>query len=243
MMAEEIYQELVRQIILGVLRPRERLVEADLSQRLGVSRTLLREMFQRLEGVGLVTLNPNRGAVVRDFNPKEIEDLYFVRSLLERAVAPLIEEQVTAEDLEQLNALNRQFEDACERQDMAAMIWTNITFHRRMSQVSGNPFLCRLLDISRLQTNQIRYVAWTNRDRVRESRQDHQDMLAALLRHDAAAFEAALFRHVGGGKKDYLEIYSHHYQETPAGPQAGRRRGETASPQQSSVGGVAAGLK
>jgi DNA-binding GntR family transcriptional regulator len=106
---------------------------------------------------------------------------------------------------------------------MASMILTNLAFHRRMSQVSGNPFLCRHLDISRLQTNQIRYIAWANRDRVRESRQDHHEMLDALSRRDAAAFEAALFRHVAGGKKDYQEIYSHHYQEESPEPMAARR--------------------
>lgn len=223
MTADGVYQELERQIILGMLRPRERLVEADLCRRLGISRTLLREMLQRLEGVGLITLTPNRGAVVRDFSSKEIEDLYFVRSLLERAVAPLIVERVTAEDLHELGILNRQFEEACERQNMADMILTNLAFHRRMSQVCGNPFLYRLLDISRLQTNQIRYIAWSRRDRVQDSRRDHQGMLAALAHGDAAAFEAALLRHVAGGKRDYQEIYSHQYQEASSEPKAVRR--------------------
>ncbi len=230
MTALEVYQELERQIILGVLRPRERLVEADLSRKLGVSRTLLREMFQRLEGVGLVALSPNRGAVVRDFSPKEIEDLYFVRSLLERAVAPLIVERVTPQDLRELGALNRRFEDACNRQDMADMIWTNINFHRRLSRVCGNSFLYRLLDVSRLQTNQIRYIAWANRDRVRESRRDHQEMLAALARRDEAAFETALLRHVAGGKKDYHEIYSHHYPAVPEEPPPAQRRPRGGTP-------------
>ncbi len=223
MAADTLYNELERQILLGILRPRERLVEADLCRKLQVSRTLLREVLQRLEGVGLVTLSPNRGAIVRDFSPKDIEDLYFVRSVLERAVARLIVERVTTQDLHELGALNQEFERACERQDMAGMILTNIAFHRRMAQISGNPFLCRHLNISRLQTNQIRYIAWANRDRVRESRQDHQEMLAALFRRDAAAFEAALFRHVAGGKKDYQEIYSHQYPEAPSNSLAVRR--------------------
>src|SRR5512134_1385510 len=130
MNGDQVYAEMERQIILGTLRPRERLVEAELTRKLGVSRTLLREVFRRLEGVGLVALSPNRGAVVRDFSPKEIEDLYFVRSVLERVVASLIVERITSVDLHDLRRLNRQFEAACRRQDMAEMIWTNITFHR-----------------------------------------------------------------------------------------------------------------
>lgn len=203
----QVYAELERQIILGGLRPRERMVEAELTGKLGVSRTLLREVFRRLEGVGLIVLSPNRGAVVRDFSPKEIDDLYAVRSVLERAVAPLIVERTVASDLQELRALNRQFEAACRRRDMAAMIWTNITFHRRMSAVSGNAFLCQLLDVSRLQTNQIRYIVWTSRERVEESIRDHREMLAALARKEGQTFEAALFRHVAGGKGDYQRIF------------------------------------
>ncbi len=207
MNGDQVYAEMERQIILGTLRPRERLVEAELTRKLGVSRTLLREVFRRLEGVGLVALNPNRGAVVRDFTPKEIEDLYFVRSVLERAVAPLIVERITAADLQDLRALNRQFEAACRRRDMAEMIWRNITLHRRMSAVSGNAFLCQLLDVSRLQTNQVRYIVWMSQERVEESIRDHREMLDALVRKETQRFEAALFRHVAGGKGDYQRIF------------------------------------
>ncbi|MFA5027694.1 MAG: MGMT family protein [Candidatus Methylomirabilota bacterium] len=211
----QVYAALERQIIQGALQPRERLVEADLCRKLGVSRTLLREVLRRLEGVGLVVLSPNRGAVVRDFGPEEIEDLYVVRLVLERAVAERIVERITPGDLRELRALNREFEAACRHETMADMIWTNIAFHRRMSAVSGSPFLCQFLDISRLQTNQIRYLVWANRRRIRESRRDHRDMLAALSRKDRTAFEMALFRHVAGGKRDYQEIYLRQRTGTP----------------------------
>lgn len=237
MNGDAVYTDLERQIILGILRPRERLVEAELTRKLGVSRTLLREVFRRLEGVGLVARSPNRGAVVRDFSPKEIEDLYFVRSVLERAVAALIVKRVAPRDLQELRALNRQFEAACYRREMAEMIWTNITFHRRMSAVSDNAFLCQLLDISRLQTNQIRYVVWMSQERVEESIRDHREMLAALGRKDATGFEAALFRHVAGGKADYQRIFpigrpeAARVHPVPRGgrtPLAGNRRKEVA---------------
>lgn len=226
MNGDQVYAELERLIILGALRPRERLVEAEFCRKLGVSRTLLREVLRRLEGIGLVTLHPNRGAVVRDFSPREVEDLYFVRGVLERAVAGLIVERVGAADLRELRALHRQFAAACRQKAMAAMIVSNLTFHRRMSQVSGNPFLCQLLDISRLQTNQVRYIVWMDPLRVRESLQDHRDMLAALAAKHRGRFETALFRHVAGGKRDYHAVYSSHWSDGPPGgratPPAGR---------------------
>jgi DNA-binding GntR family transcriptional regulator len=103
-----------------------------------------------------------------------------------------------------------------------------------MSEVSRNPFLCQLLDISRLQTNQIRYIVWMDPVRVRESLRDHRDMLAALAARDRPRFETALFRHVAGGKRDYQEIYSHQRMDTAAGRDAPAPAGRR--PQRGRVG-------
>ncbi|MEI8190312.1 MAG: GntR family transcriptional regulator, partial [candidate division NC10 bacterium] len=166
MNGESIYRLLEREIILGHLKPRERLLEAELCRRLGISRTLLREVFRRLEGAGLLTLQPNRGAVVRDFSPQEVEDVYYLRSALERAAIPLILSRVRPADLRALRELQRDFECACRAADMGDMILSNLAFHRRLSEISGNPFLCKSLEISNLQTQQIRYVAWLGAARV-----------------------------------------------------------------------------
>jgi len=208
MTAEEVYKELEREIIIGILKPRERLVEAELCKKLVISRTLLREVFRRMEGVGLITLNPNRGAIVRDFTPEEIEDVYFVRIYLEKAASPLILQKIDPESLKELRNLNRDFGEACRKHDLAAMIFANLAFHRRLSQVSGNSFLCQFLEISRLQTHQGRYTSWLDKKRVRESLRDHKEMLSALARKDLAKFEAATLRHHEAGKRDYQKIFA-----------------------------------
>lgn len=204
---ESIYQILEREIILGHLKPRERLLEAELCRRLGVSRTLLREAFRRLEGVGLVTLQPNRGVVVRDFTLEEVEDVYYLRTALERAAIPLIVARVRPADLRALRELQREFERACRRADMGGMILSNLAFHRRLSQISGNPFLYKSLEISHLQTQQIRYLAWLDAARVQMSIREHRQIVAALARRSAAAYEQAVFTHLTGGKRDYQRIF------------------------------------
>ena len=204
---ESIYQVLERELILGHLKPRERLLEAELCRRLGISRTLLREVFRRLEGAGLVTLQPNRGVVVRDFSLQEVEDVYYLRTALERAAIPLIVERVRPADIRALRELQREFERACRAADMGGMILSNLAFHRRLSQISGNPFLYKSLEISHLQTQQIRYVAWLDAARVQKSIREHRRILAALARRSTAAYEQALVTHLAGGKGDYQRIY------------------------------------
>ena len=88
MTSDAVYRLLEKEIILGHLKPRERLPESALCRRLKASRTLLREVFRRLEGAGLVTFQSNRGVAVRDFSPSEVEDVYYLRTVLERAAIP-----------------------------------------------------------------------------------------------------------------------------------------------------------
>jgi DNA-binding GntR family transcriptional regulator len=204
---ESVYQTLEREIILGRLKPRERLLESQLCRRLGVSRTLLREVFRRLEGAGLVTLQPNRGVVVRDFTPQEVEDVYYLRTALERAAVPLIVTRIRPADLCALREIQRKFEAACRAQDMSEMILVNLAFHRRLDEASGNPFLCQSLQVSHLQTQQIRYVAWLSVPRVQKSIREHRAMLTALARKDAGRFVRVLEAHLQGGKEDYRCIF------------------------------------
>jgi DNA-binding GntR family transcriptional regulator len=204
---ESVYQALEREIILGSLKPRERLLESQLCRRLEVSRTLLREVFRRLEGAGLVTLQPNRGVVVRDFSVQEVEDVYYLRTALERAAIPLIVARVRPADVRALRELQREFERACRAADMGGMILSNLAFHRRLSQISGNPFLYKSLEISHLQTQQIRYLAWLDAARVQKSIREHRQILAALAQRSTAAYEQALVTHLAGGKGDYQRIF------------------------------------
>lgn len=207
MNGDALFAELERQMILGLLRPRERLVEAELCRKLGVSRTLLREVFRRLQGVGLVTLSPNRGVLVRDFTRQEVEDVYYLRTALERAAVPLIVQKARGTDLLALRRLAREFEAACRLGDMGRMILANLAFHRRLDGISGNAFLCQSLEISRLQTQQIRYLAWVSDRRVQESVREHRGILAALARRDAAGLERAILLHLAGGQGDYQRIF------------------------------------
>lgn len=208
MTADEVYKVLERAILIGSLRPREHLVEADLCEKLGASRTLLREVFKRLGAAGLIRLTPNKGATVRDFTPQEIEEVYSVRMLLEKAAAPLIAKNVTRDDLRELKALSGAFIEACRRKDSVRMIEANLAFHQRLAAVCRNRTLEQFIEVSRLQTHQARYIAWAEEGNVAASIRDHQDMLSALSRGDAAAFEAVMMRHIEKGRQDYQEIFS-----------------------------------
>jgi DNA-binding GntR family transcriptional regulator len=206
MAGEVIYRELERQILIGILRPRERLIEAELCRKLGVSRPLLREVFRRLEGVGLVSLTPNRGALVRDFSETEIEQIYFVRSVMETAASSLIIERVTSKDLVEIRALNQDFEEAFHAADVPGLISSNLLFHRRIWEISDNPFLVRFLQVSQLHTDQLRFVIWLDKERAEKSVKEHREMLSALAAKDRARYRKVVDSHLEGGKAAYRRI-------------------------------------
>lgn len=221
MTADEVYRWLEQEIIVGALKPRERLLELALCEQLGISRTLLREVFRRLEGGGLVRFQPNRGVAVRDFTPEEIEEVYSVRLVLEKMAAPFVIERVTKEDLRTLRQLNRAFEMACKRADRPAMVLTNRAFHEQLVRVGGNRFLCQLLNTAFLHTHQARHLAWADEQSGRQSVREHTDILSAVAEKDVASYVAVIEKHLARGKSDYKRVFA--AKRSPAGD-SGRRK-------------------
>lgn len=208
MTAEEVYKRLESEIILGILMPRERLIEGELCRKMKISRTLLREVFRRLEGVGLVSFQRNRGVAVRDFSQEEIEQVYFVRSILEKAAAPLIVQNITTEGLKRLRSLNHEFEEASLNADIGRMILANLSFHRGIWRITGNVFLCRMLQISQLHTDQVRYIIWSDTERIQRSVKEHREMLSGLAERDRTKYEEAVESQLDGAQTDYRRVFS-----------------------------------
>ena len=206
MTGEQVYQRIEKDILLGILNPRERLVEAELCIKLSVSRSLLREVFRRLEGVGLVTIYANRGVAVRDFTLEEIDQIYFVRSLLERAAIPQIIERITDKDIQELQHLNHGFEMAARDADIGKMILVNLSFHRRIWRLAGNAFLYRSLELAQLHTEQMRYICWLEAERVNRSMREHREMLAALAERNASRFAVVVEQQIDGGRDFYQKV-------------------------------------
>jgi DNA-binding GntR family transcriptional regulator len=206
--SEQVYNQLEKEILLGILKPRERLLEVELCRKLGISRPLLREVFRRLEGVGLVAFHPNRGVVVREFSQEEIENVYSVRIVLERMAAPLIIQKLTSETLQQLMEINQDFEKASCNGDIAEMIPSNVSFHRGIWRITGNPFLSWLLDVAQLDTAPVRHIAWLDKERIQRSVMEHRKILSALAEMDCVKYEEAVEKHIDGAIADCRRILS-----------------------------------
>ena len=142
-------------ILAGELKPGQALVETDLAEVLGVSKTPVREALKTLAGAGLVIMNPYKGAAVRVVDDEQARHVYDARLLLEpEALARAV---TTGHDWQPAHqALDR----AHSARDQAERSLANRDFHRELYAGCGNPLLVRMLDDLRDQTALVSMAAW-----------------------------------------------------------------------------------
>jgi len=192
MMPESVYKKLEMAILTGHLKPRERLVESEISSQLRVKRFAARKAIQELAQKGFVELIPNKGARVIDLTDREVEDNYRVRMNLELLAAELMVERITAADLKAIRKIQKEYAEAVTRGRIKDMILKNEEFHKALLQVTGNRFLCELLDKIKNAAFSLRYNTYFMLGIASRTVSDHEAILRALERRDLKTLKRIL---------------------------------------------------
>jgi DNA-binding GntR family transcriptional regulator len=192
--SEEIYDSVRADIVHGLLRPNQRLVEVELAETLGVSRTPVRETLQRLALEGLVRRDRG-GWVVHEHSPAEIRSLYEVRAALEGYATFLAAGRATAAQLRELAAVYPQGEEAMGL-GPDQQVELNERFHDGVIAAADNPRLAQLSRASRQYFFNHRIARSYTSEETRRSIEGHRRILAALARRDARAAEGCAREHV-----------------------------------------------
>ncbi len=141
---KDAYSLILNAIDIGTYRPGDRLVESELAERFGVSRTPIREALQRLETQSLLARD-GRSLIVASLDHNQMAELYVVRSELEGLAARLAARHATEEEVRLLKAMVQ--EDRQRINDPAALSRTNRRFHRQVHLASHNRYLVQQLDL------------------------------------------------------------------------------------------------
>jgi DNA-binding GntR family transcriptional regulator len=178
-------------IIDGTLQPGERLLDAELSGWLGVSRTPIREALARLETAGLVETRPGRYTIVSPIDPRTVADAQAVTAAMNELAVRTAVPLLTAEDLAAMRAANGAFDVALHAGDVVAAITADDAFHRVAVDRAGNEAARAVLDqytpvLRRVE--RIRFASLRGRDSVAQHARIIE--LAAAGDADAAAVEA-----------------------------------------------------
>jgi DNA-binding GntR family transcriptional regulator len=188
------YHSLRDMILKGEVAAGQKLVQEELAQRLGVSRTPLRRAIAGLERDGFVSISPRGEATVLSFGPERVADLFEVRAVLEgltcRLVAPRIERRHTL----YLRSLITSSMPAAGSDDWSAYREADHEFHNYLTTLLDNDFLTRQLDTVR-EVLRLSLAQGLLRP-PSETLQEHIEIIDALDAHDAEAAEQAMLTHI-----------------------------------------------
>ncbi len=192
---EEAYSFLLNAICTGHYRTGDRLVSEDIASEIGMSRMPVREAFRRLAAEGLVTMRPNRGAVVSGLNLDEIHEVFDMRSALEGLALRVAVPKITERHLNRLERLLDEM-DEC-RDDSAEWVGRHRVFHEYLCSLSERPRLMR--QISALYSViEPPMRLWLQHAQAPSAREEHSEILDAIRSGDAALSERVLREHIEG---------------------------------------------
>jgi DNA-binding GntR family transcriptional regulator len=143
-LADQVKERLLEKILDGTYPPDSRIVETAIAKELGTSQAPVREALRGLEALGIVEITPFRGARVRRLDPQELLGAYVVRSAVEVLGARLSVPTMSDEDIEEIQEIGRQLQEAARSEDRRAVAIIDASLHERIIELSGNPTLIRV---------------------------------------------------------------------------------------------------
>lgn len=179
-----VFKTLRQAILMGELAPGERLMEIKLANRLGVSRTPIREAIRKLELEGLVVMVPRKGAEVARISQKGLHDVLEVRGALEELVVELACKRITTEEIRELKSNLKEFKVAIHEKDFALMANKDVEFHDIIYKATKNDKLIQILNNLREQIYRYRieYIKDCHSHNILIT--EHQTLISNLSSHN-----------------------------------------------------------
>ena len=193
-------------ILHGDLQPGERLMEIQLANRLGVSRTPVREAIRMLELEGLVINIPHRGAQVARITRQDLLDVLEVRKGLEELAVKLACERMTDAELSDLYTASREFEEKAESGDVLAMAEADEAFHAIIYTASGNKRLIQLINNLREQMFRYRTEYLKDINNRHSLIEEHDELWDSLKHRDYNRTRNFMRRHIDRQMETVLEM-------------------------------------
>ena len=193
---EAICESLRNAIKNGKLKPGERLMEVQLAEELGISRTPVREAIRKLEQEGYVIMLPRRGTYVSSVTINDVKEIFEIRTALEKLSTGLAARRIENEELEQLQKLLASIEGYIEANDIDNIVKTDIEFHDLLYQVSRNSRLSGIISNLKEQLARFRTLSMSYPGRLKETLEEHREMVEAIASGDVESAREAAERHM-----------------------------------------------
>lgn len=203
-MLKDAYSLILEAIEAGVYKPGDRLVESELAERMGVSRTPVREALQRLETQGMLSRD-GRSLIVASLDHNQLAELYTVRAELEGLAARLAARHATDEEIRVLRGMVED-DRALLGGDPRLLSKANKRFHRLIHLASHNRFLVQQLDLVHRAMALMATTSFAAEGRDEVAIAEHDAIVQALEAHDGDAAHAALKSHISKAFETRLRV-------------------------------------
>ena len=194
-------------ILSGQLTPGQRLYQEDLAEKLGISRTPIREALQQLANEGLVNISSYKGASVTRFSASEMSEVYSVRIALESYAASLASQNITDKDFVRLELLMQEMGKGFQNKDFEGLLTAHHQLHANIYAIAGKQRLyehiIQYLDLTNLYQRMALSLGRGANDPINE----HKDILETLRRKDAEAAGRIIRTHLELTMAELLVIF------------------------------------
>jgi DNA-binding GntR family transcriptional regulator len=201
---ELVFESLREAIIEGRLKPNERLMEIQLAEEMGVSRTPVREALRKLELEGFVVMVPRKGAYVAGISMKDIVDVFEVRAALEALAAGLAAERITEEELDQLERYLVQIYELSEGDNINAIVEGDTSFHDVMYRASRNQRLVQIITHLQEQIQRFRMTSLSQPGRTRVALEEHKKIVDAVAERNVELAQHLAREHIENAEQSLL---------------------------------------
>lgn len=200
-----VFNTLRNAILTGELEPGERLMEIKLADKLGVSRTPIREAIRKLELEGLVVMTPRKSAEVARITKEDLKDVLEVRKVLECLAIDLSCDNITDDIIAELEENLASFEEAIKKNDIRQIAIIDVYFHETIYQSTKNKRLIQILNNLREQMYRYRFEYIKDKATREALVNEHRAIIDALVSKNREAGKTAILKHIDKQEITILE--------------------------------------
>ncbi len=202
---EKILESIRDAIISGAMTPGSRVSEPELAERFGISRTPIREAFRQLESEGYLKVIPRKGAVVSAYTPKDIEEFYAIKSILEGYAARLACSRLTEKEIDRLLAINNRLAELNILSDVKQFFKVHSDFHDLFIKAADNDKLREMINLLVTRFQRLRLMSISRPGRMAVSVEEHEKIIAAFRERNCEAAELLVRKNAEYGGKVLLD--------------------------------------
>ncbi|NLO88764.1 MAG: GntR family transcriptional regulator [Clostridia bacterium] len=204
---EEVFIMLREAILNGKLKPGDRLVERELAEQLGVSRTPVREALRKLELENLVTHIPRKGVIVSEVSKNDVMEILDIRACLEGLGARVAAQKASEKDIEELKECIEKIKEGMSKNNMEEVSKLHNDFHSKILEIAGYPRLSQMVSSLGDYISRFTKMGYTIPGRMDKAMKEHYELLEAITQRNPELAKQIAEDHIDNSKSVILKQY------------------------------------